>query len=164
MPFFSLCSLLSLMLIYLTSLDLYMLIFDVLFANINWYLLLKIRDKKINFLIQLTSIIAKCLFLCLGQVQSSGEVLYLSGNNHLNYKASLPTFYSSYTWPLGASLPFQSISISFLLGSPWSPPKSDLVTLEVQDLHRGDIWCRIPIVVALVPWLGRALPNLQLVP
>jgi hypothetical protein len=33
----------------------------------------------------------------------------------------------------------------------------------VWDLYRGDIGCRIPKVVALVPWLGRALPNLQLV-
>jgi hypothetical protein len=66
---------------------------DVLFSDINYHLLLKIRDKKLKFLIHLTYIITKCLLLCHGQVQSSGEVLYLWGNNYLTYKTYFPTFH-----------------------------------------------------------------------
>ena len=54
---------------------------------------MQIRDNKIKLLIQLTYVIAKCLFLCLGQVQSSEEVLYMWGNNYFTYKASFPIFY-----------------------------------------------------------------------
>jgi hypothetical protein len=51
---------------------------------------MQIRDIKLNFLIQLTSIIARCVFLCLGQVQTSSEVLYLWGNYYLNLQGISP--------------------------------------------------------------------------
>jgi hypothetical protein len=66
---------------------------DVSFADINCHIILQIRDNNINFLIQLTYIIAKCLFFCLGKVQSSREVLYLWGNDYLTYTKYLLTFH-----------------------------------------------------------------------
>ena len=123
--------------------------------DIYFYILLKFRDIKLNLLIQITYIIAKWFFLCLGQVFHHLQVTQHTWKPLDLSKTSLHTFQSTQTLTIGASLPFPYISISIPLGSPRSPPQSDLVTLEVRDLHRGDIGCRIPNLQHLLRgWVG----------